>query len=314
MLHSLAGRAVVLASLCALQPAVAQRAAMETPSSAPITGVRYEVTADRAGLAERQLHVVTTFGVAGTAPVILSLPAWTPGAYEISNFARGPSSEFGATQGADTLALGQGRLRHVARAAGRRAQVDACRSTVTADSLDNAMSWTTRDFALFNGTNLFLYPEGRSTRLRGDGDDQDGARVARRDGMPRAPEARTFRAANYHDLVDMPFFVGQFDVDSARGRRARRCASRRIRAACSAAPRARRHGSRSRDDPATGAGVRRHARGTATPSCTSSTPRSAAASGLEHAELARGHLGAARGSAASSCRRSTRTRSSTRGT
>ena len=34
-------------------------------------------------------------------------------------------------------------------------------------------------------------------------------------GMPRAPEARTYRAANYHELVDMPFFVGQFDLDSA---------------------------------------------------------------------------------------------------
>jgi hypothetical protein len=75
MLRSLAGCAVVLASLCTIQPAVAQRATTEMPTSAPITGVRYEVTADRAALGERQLHVVTTFGVAGTAPVVLSLPA-----------------------------------------------------------------------------------------------------------------------------------------------------------------------------------------------------------------------------------------------
>ena len=26
---------------------------------------------------------------------------------------------------------------------------------------------------------------------------------------------RSYSASNYHDLVDMPFFVGQFDVDSA---------------------------------------------------------------------------------------------------
>jgi Peptidase M61 N-terminal domain len=31
-----------------------------------------------------------------------------------------------------------------------------------ADSLDNAMSWAKPDFLLFNGTNLFLYPEGNS--------------------------------------------------------------------------------------------------------------------------------------------------------
>jgi hypothetical protein len=81
MLRSLAGRAVVLASLCASQPALAQRTATEVPTSAPITSVRYEVTANREGLGQHQLHVVTTFGVAGTAPVVLSLPAWTPGAY-----------------------------------------------------------------------------------------------------------------------------------------------------------------------------------------------------------------------------------------
>ena len=46
MLRSLAGRAVVLASLCAASPALAQRSASEVPASAPVTGVRYEVTAE----------------------------------------------------------------------------------------------------------------------------------------------------------------------------------------------------------------------------------------------------------------------------
>jgi len=32
--------------------------------------------------------------------------------------------------------------------------------------------------------------------------------------MKPAGSARTYTAANYHDLVDMPFFVGQYDVDS----------------------------------------------------------------------------------------------------
>ena len=102
MFRSLARSLVVLGSLSATKPAVAQRATTEMPTSAPITGVRYEVTADRAGLGEHRLHVATTFGVAGTAPVVLSLPAWTPGAYEIVNFAR-TVSEFSAVQGADSL-------------------------------------------------------------------------------------------------------------------------------------------------------------------------------------------------------------------
>ena len=213
MLRSLAGRAVVLASLCAFPPAVAQRAATETPTSAPITGVRYEVTADRAKLGERQLHVVTTFSVAGTAPVVLSLPAWTPGAYEIVNFAR-TVSEFAATQGADTLRWDKADYdswRVWPRTAG---QVMVA-FDVTADTLDNGMSWTKPDFTMFNGTNLFVYPEGRSTDFASTVTIRTEPDSLIATGMPRAPEARTYRAANYHELVDMPFFVGQFDLDSA---------------------------------------------------------------------------------------------------
>ena len=213
MLHSLAGCAVVLASLCALQPAVAQRATTDVPTSAPITGVRYDVTADRAGLARRQLHVVTTFGVAGTSPVVLSLPAWTPGAYDIVNFAR-TVSEFGATQGADTLRWDKADY-DTWRVWPKRAGQVTVAFDVTADTLDNGMSWTKPDFAMFNGTNLFLYPEGRSTDFASTVAIKTEPDFLIATGMTRAPEARTYRAANYHELVDMPFFVGQFDLDSA---------------------------------------------------------------------------------------------------
>ena len=213
MLRSLAGRAVVLASLCAASPALAQRAASEVPASAPVTGVRYEVTADRAGLAEHRLHVVTSFGVAGTAPVLLSLPAWTPGAYEIVNFAR-TVSEFGATQGADSLRWDKADY-DTWRLWPKKAGQVTVTFDVIADTLDNGMSWTKPDFALFNGTNLFLYPEGRSTDFAATVAIKTEPDFLIATGMTRAPEARTFRAANYHELVDMPFFVGQFDLDSA---------------------------------------------------------------------------------------------------
>jgi len=87
-----------------------------------------------------------------------------------------------------------------------------------ADSLDNAMSWTRPDFALFNGTNLFMYPEGRPLDFRGQVAVRTEADWRVATGMPRdasAAAANTFAAPNYHDLVDMPFFVGRFDVDSA---------------------------------------------------------------------------------------------------
>jgi predicted metalloprotease with PDZ domain len=71
--------------------------AQDPAVSAPITGIRYEVTADKAALAARHLGVTTSFDVAGDGVVLLSLPAWTPGAYEISNFSRWVSG-FNATQ------------------------------------------------------------------------------------------------------------------------------------------------------------------------------------------------------------------------
>jgi predicted metalloprotease with PDZ domain len=213
MLRSFAGRAVALASLCATQPAVAQRAMTETPVSAPITGVHYEVTADRASLGEHRLHVTTTFGVAGPSPVVLSLPAWTPGAYEIVNFAR-TVSEFAAVQGTDSLHWDKADYDSWRLWPKRAGQVTVS-FDVTADTLDNGMSWTKPDFALFNGTNVFLYPEGRSSDFASTVTIRTEPDFLIATGMSRAAEARTFRAANYHELVDMPFFIGQFDIDSA---------------------------------------------------------------------------------------------------
>ena len=83
------------------------------------------------------------------------------------------------------------------------------------DSLDNAMAWAQPTFALFNGTNVFLYPEGQS--LDFPATVRVVAEPAHRvvTGMMSAGGARTYRAASYHELVDMPFMVGAFDLDSA---------------------------------------------------------------------------------------------------
>jgi predicted metalloprotease with PDZ domain len=206
---------VALVALLALSaPALpAQRAPSDSSLSAPVANLRYEVAADRAALAAKRLRVTTSFDVEGSAPVVLSLPAWTPGAYELSNFARWVSG-FGAAQ--DGVALRWDKLDYDTW---RVRPLRAGHVTVTfdyaADSLDNAMSWTRPDFALFNGTNLFLYPEGRPldfaaiVAIRTDGD----FRVAT--SMTSAGTPRTYRAASYHELVDMPVFVGRFDLDSA---------------------------------------------------------------------------------------------------
>jgi len=204
-----------LAGLALLLTAGATLGAQGAPDStisAPVSNIHYEVRADRAALAMRRLHVTTTFDVNAGGAVVLSLPAWTPGAYEISNFARWVSG-FGVSQNGtalrwDKLDFDTWRVR----------PTSAGRVTVEfdyeADSLDNAMSWTRPNFALFNGTNLFLYPEGRSLdfpatlSVRTEPD----FRVAT--SMTPAGEPRQYRAATYHELVDMPVVLGSFDLDS----------------------------------------------------------------------------------------------------
>ncbi|GIW53117.1 MAG: peptidase M61 [Gemmatimonadales bacterium] len=181
--------------------------------SAPISDVRYEIAFDSATAASREIRVRMTFRTRGADPVLLSLPAWTPGAYEMGNFARYV-------------------LRFEAVADGRQLRWDKLdfdtwrvwpegTGTVVvsfayrADTLDNAMSWSRPDFVLFNGTNVFLYPEGQSLDF--------SARVTIRTephwkiatGMTFAGEPRTYRAESFHELADMPVFVGRIDLDSS---------------------------------------------------------------------------------------------------
>ena len=182
--------------------------------SAPITDVRYDVRFDAATAHRRTIAVEMRFAVASAEPVLLSMPAWTPGAYEISNFARYVSA-FAAKGDAGALEWDKADFdTWRVRPTGRGTVTVAF--DVFADSLDNAMSWSRPNFALFNGTNVFLYPEGRdagfpsTVKVRTEA----GWRVAT--GMARGADATTFTAPNYHDLVDMPFFVGVFDLDSVR--------------------------------------------------------------------------------------------------
>ena len=153
-----------------------------------------------------------------------------------------------------------------------------------ADTLDNAMSWTKPDFVLFNGTNLFLYPEGQPLDFPADGDGAHGAGVPRRHEHDVGAVRRgIYRAANYHDLVDMPFFVGHFDLDSAAIVRTSGCDSPPIRrGACPGERRADRVGAARARDPRGSARVRRERRGTAIPLMQIVDSTYPGASGLEH--------------------------------
>lgn len=181
--------------------------------SAPVRDVQYEVTYDDATAAQGVVEVTMRFNTSGPGPVLLSLPSWTPGAYEISNFARWVRN---------FSALGDGReiawdkVDHDTwRVHSNGATTVSVSFEFTADTLDNAMTWREENFLMFNGTNLFPYPEGlpfdwpATVKIQ----TEDAWRVAT--GMTER-ERRVYTAPNYHDLVDMPFFVGAFDLDSAR--------------------------------------------------------------------------------------------------
>ena len=180
--------------------------------SAPITDINYEITADSPAVGRRQLEVAMSFTAASSSPVILALPAWSPGHYTLLWFAR-RVSQFSAQSNGTPLEwkkLDFQTWEITPRAAGPvRVSFN-----YLADAVDRAVAWTSPNFAFFNGTNLFLYPVGRGFNwpARVTVRTEQSWRVAT--GMDPAAGVNNFTAANYHDLTDMPFYVGRFAFDS----------------------------------------------------------------------------------------------------
>ncbi len=206
-------RRAALIILCAVPSSLLPA---QSPSQSSVRNISYQLTFDSASARQRSLRVAMRFEVASTAPVLVSLPAWTPGAYELSNYARKVSG-FSAGSGGgplvwDKVDYDTWRVRPAAPGA-----VELGFSFL-ADTLDNAMAWARPDFLLVNGTNVFPYPEGIGLDFPSQVQvtTEPGWRVVTglepRGGAP--PGA--YQAGNYHDLVDMPFFIGRFDLDSAR--------------------------------------------------------------------------------------------------
>ncbi len=193
---------------------VAQRAPAvpAAPRSAPIANVAYQVTFNRDLAARREMSVTMTFDVSGTGPVLLSLPAWTPGAYEITDFAKWVSNFTPTRNGQaiewDKLDYDTWRLR-TSGAGPVKVSFD-----FKADTLDNAMSWARDEFLLFNGTNVFMYAEGQPLSFPARVRILTESDWIVATGMTYGSVKDGYHEENYHDLVDMPFFVGRFDYDS----------------------------------------------------------------------------------------------------
>ncbi len=175
-------------------------------------GVTYRVEVGRPG--ERAFRLHEEFPVApGRDTLLLALPVWSPGSYEIQDYARYVHGFAAHGPGGRPLFWDK-----VDKSTWRIATEGAARVSVEfltdPDSLALELSRVGPEFAFFNGTNLFLYPDGAELDFPSEVvlEVPAGWRIAT--GLAPAGEPGHYRAASYHDLVDSPTFLGRFGLDS----------------------------------------------------------------------------------------------------
>ena len=170
--------------------------------------VRYEVSV--ASAAAHLFHVKAVFPTTGTDTLLVSLPAWSPGNYEIQNYAR--FVRHFAAQDASGKELFWDRLdKDTWRIGTARSPSVTVAFDFLADEVDLSRARLVSDFGEFLGTNLFLYQEGHLDRPA-------EVRFALPAGWSvttaLTPRADLYRAADYHELADAQTFVGHFSLDS----------------------------------------------------------------------------------------------------
>ncbi len=175
-----------------------------TPISAQT--VRYEVSVDRGAF-----HVTAEFPAAGKDTLFVSLPAWSPGNYEIQNYARYVHG-FRAKNASGQALYWDRADKDTWRVATGRADRVTVEFDYSSDTIDLSIARAAQDFAQFLGTNLFMFEEGQWARP---------AEVHFR--LPagwqvttalKGPTNGVYRAADYHELADAMTFVGRYSVDS----------------------------------------------------------------------------------------------------
>jgi predicted metalloprotease with PDZ domain len=182
------------------------------PCALQAQGISYRVSVG--GTGDRAFHVRAEFPVpAGQDTLLVSLPAWSPGSYEIMNFARYVHTFTAATPGGRPLFWDKADQDTWRIATGGAARV-VVEFLTDPDSVALELSRVGTDFAFFNGTNLFLYPDGAGFDFAADVqlDVPAGWRIAT--GLTPGGGPGRYRAGSYHDLVDSPTFLGRFALDS----------------------------------------------------------------------------------------------------
>src|SRR2546421_3275990 len=171
--------------------------------------VQYEISVPAA--ATRLFHVRAEFPARGKDTLYLSLPAWSPGNYEIQNYAR-YVRHFGAKTPTGQALFWDRFDKDTWRVTTNKSERVSVEFDYFADTIDLSMARLTGEFGEFLGTNLFLYEEGQLDRP---------AEV--RFALPAGWQVTTalagsgsvpYAAANYHELADAQTFVGKYSLDS----------------------------------------------------------------------------------------------------
>src|SRR5437762_11529713 len=113
--------------------------------------VRYEVS-----VAQGEFHVSADFPAAGKETLVVSLPAWSPGNYEIQNYARYVHGFF-AQNPAGAFLRWDRRDKDTWRVVTGGSDQVIVNFDYVADTIDLSIARVTRDFGQFLGTNLFLF-------------------------------------------------------------------------------------------------------------------------------------------------------------
>src|SRR6266705_3466937 len=176
--------------------------------ASPVHGqvVRYDVSVVRG-----QFHVSADFPTSGKDTLFVSLPAWSPGNYEIQNYARYVHGF--AAKNASGQALHWDRAdKDTWRVVTGRTDRVTVEFDYSPDTIDLSIARTVQDFAQFLGTNLFMFEEGQWARP---------AEV--RFHLPtgwqvttalKGPANGVYRAGDYHELADAMTFLGRYSLDS----------------------------------------------------------------------------------------------------
>jgi len=171
--------------------------------------VKYEVSVPSP--AAHLFHVSAEFPARGKDTVYVSLPAWSPGNYEIQNYAR-YVRHFGAKSAAGQALFWDRLDKDTWRVLTGKSERVTVEFDYLADTIDLSLARITGDFGQFLGTNLFLYEEGQLQRP---------AEV--RFTLPAGWQVTTalkgagsgpYTAPSYHELADAETFLGKYSLDS----------------------------------------------------------------------------------------------------